>query len=296
MVTTISPKFAHLPNAIIREIIAYTGATFKKRNGKYMGQIPRHDPRYALLRTIPQKHILFSTNTAYTYFCSTAFLLKNKKNDIYLRVSGLTYYGDNKKSRINTKLTVYDGNKSARIYEYDEDQISFTKEMELWKEDTASFAKKVKQRKEANNQLWICSTMFLVVANNASCHIVIVDVATDGPLLAIHTSIPLPKGLWRIWSWLNEKEFVVVIVIVLGDMFLCCFIKRYTNFLMAVITFRHRRHCHRRHLHGGDYANERDIRDKFCVLDGQSMGRTIRACRWSYTPCALNTLNTSVWP
>ncbi len=163
MVTTISPKFAHLPNAIIREIIAYTGVTFKKRNGKYMGQIPQCDPRYALLRTIPPKHILTSTNISYTYFCSTAFLLKNKKNDIYLRVSGLTY-SDNKQSCINTKLTVYDGNKSARIYEYDENQISFAKEMKLWQEDTASFAKKVKQRKEAKNQLWICSTMFLVVA------------------------------------------------------------------------------------------------------------------------------------
>jgi hypothetical protein len=53
--TTISNKFAYLPNAIIREIIAYTGAKFKKRNGKYMGQIPRNDPRYALLLKIPPK-------------------------------------------------------------------------------------------------------------------------------------------------------------------------------------------------------------------------------------------------
>ena len=149
LTTTISPNFAYLPNAIIREIIAYTGATFKKRNGKYMGQIPQYDPRYALLRTIPPKHILFSTHTSYTYFCSTVLLLKNNRIDIYLRVSGLTY-GDSKKNRINTKLTVYDGNKSARIYEYDENQISFAKEMKLWK--------------EAKNQLWICSTMFLVVA------------------------------------------------------------------------------------------------------------------------------------
>ena len=51
----LSPKFAYLPNGIIREIVAYTGATFKKRNGKYMGQIPKTDPRFALLLKIPKK-------------------------------------------------------------------------------------------------------------------------------------------------------------------------------------------------------------------------------------------------
>ena len=34
----ISPIFAYLPNGIIREIVSYTGATYKKRNGKYIGQ------------------------------------------------------------------------------------------------------------------------------------------------------------------------------------------------------------------------------------------------------------------
>ena len=31
---TVSPIFANLPNGIIREIVSYTGATYKKRNGK----------------------------------------------------------------------------------------------------------------------------------------------------------------------------------------------------------------------------------------------------------------------
>ena len=49
----LSNVFAHLPNGIIRYIVAYTGATYKKRNGKYMGQIPKNDPRYEILRTRP---------------------------------------------------------------------------------------------------------------------------------------------------------------------------------------------------------------------------------------------------
>ena len=51
MVTNI---FAYLPNGIIREIISYTGAKYKKRNGKYMGQISKDDPRYAIIKNIPR--------------------------------------------------------------------------------------------------------------------------------------------------------------------------------------------------------------------------------------------------
>ena len=59
----ISTKFAYLPNGIIRNIIVYTGATYKKRNGKYMGQIPKSDIRYKLLLNIPRNVVL---NTGYT--------------------------------------------------------------------------------------------------------------------------------------------------------------------------------------------------------------------------------------
>ena len=52
------PNFAHLPNGIIREIISYTGATYKKRNGKYMGQILKSDIRYKLLLKIPRNVVL----------------------------------------------------------------------------------------------------------------------------------------------------------------------------------------------------------------------------------------------
>jgi hypothetical protein len=75
---TVSNKFAHLPNGIIREIVAYTGATFKKRNGKYMGQIPKDDLRYALLHTIPKKIITFAHNCANSYIN----LKQNSENNL----------------------------------------------------------------------------------------------------------------------------------------------------------------------------------------------------------------------
>jgi hypothetical protein len=53
----LSKKFAYLPNGIIREIISYTGATYKRRNGKYIGQIPKNDPRYAIIKKIPKMEI-----------------------------------------------------------------------------------------------------------------------------------------------------------------------------------------------------------------------------------------------
>jgi hypothetical protein len=57
--TTVSNVFAHLPNGIISEIVSYTGTTYKKRNGKYMGQIPKNDPRYAIIETVPKMRITF---------------------------------------------------------------------------------------------------------------------------------------------------------------------------------------------------------------------------------------------
>ena len=52
--------FAHLPNGIIRHIVSYTGATYKKRNGKYIGQIPKDDQRYAKLNTIPNRLVSYT--------------------------------------------------------------------------------------------------------------------------------------------------------------------------------------------------------------------------------------------
>ena len=68
--TTVSKKFAHLPNGIIRHIVSYTGATYKKRNGKYMGQIPKDDPRYAILNTKPKSYMnyaSYSDHLPYSY-------------------------------------------------------------------------------------------------------------------------------------------------------------------------------------------------------------------------------------
>jgi hypothetical protein len=43
-----------LPTELNNRILEYAGK-IKWRNGKYMGQIPKDDERYAILRTIPQK-------------------------------------------------------------------------------------------------------------------------------------------------------------------------------------------------------------------------------------------------
>jgi hypothetical protein len=118
--------FAYLPNGIIREIVAYTGATFKRRNGKYIGQISKNDPRYALLYKIPPKIIVSQQITPlYTNFASTVLLFKNDRFDIYtikLQVSGLIW-GKNKNTIVTTRLMVDDGNSPVRYYEYDEDDV-----------------------------------------------------------------------------------------------------------------------------------------------------------------------------
>ena len=93
-------KFAYLPNGIIREIIAYTGATYKKRNGKYMGQIPKTDPRFALLLKIPKKKIIVNdhlvSNLNCKYFNSWVNLTRIHERcfTIRLAVFGITYIND----------------------------------------------------------------------------------------------------------------------------------------------------------------------------------------------------------
>ena len=104
----ISTKFAYLPNCIIREIIAYTGAKYKKRNGKYMGQIPKNDPRFTLLSNIPKKHIDIHVNDGYTYSSSKVILLKDDRYDIYtieLHVTGIIYKNNQSKLRKGNPTT-----------------------------------------------------------------------------------------------------------------------------------------------------------------------------------------------
>jgi hypothetical protein len=86
--TTVSKKFAHLPNGIIRHIVSYTGATYKKRNGKYMGQIPKDDPRYAILNTIPRGDTAFapySDHLPYSYATNYVEFNRNSpKSNCYM--------------------------------------------------------------------------------------------------------------------------------------------------------------------------------------------------------------------
>lgn len=88
MTTPISNKFAHLPNGIIRHIVSYTGVTYKKRNGKYMGQIHKNDPRYAKLNTIPKKFVSYSpysNRLPWSYATSYVELKKHsQKSDCYM--------------------------------------------------------------------------------------------------------------------------------------------------------------------------------------------------------------------
>ena len=77
--TTVSNKFAFLPNGIIRHIISYTGATYKKRNGKYIGQIPKNDQRYAKLNTIPNRNVSYTPYTNYLPWSYATSYIELKK-------------------------------------------------------------------------------------------------------------------------------------------------------------------------------------------------------------------------
>ena len=126
----ISPIFAHLPNGIIREIVAYTGASYKKRNGKYMGQIPRTDPRYALLSAIPQKTSWFHARPDFSpncvFYSSSVFLSRITDTcpiRVRLEVFGSKYTNDrycgNQESiRYELQITRRHGIMLSEIYDY----------------------------------------------------------------------------------------------------------------------------------------------------------------------------------
>ena len=144
----ISTKFAYLPNGIIRNIIAYTGATYKKRNGKYMGQIPKSDIRYVLLLTIPTKMIwteISQDRSTYQYFQSSVILTRiNDETDrfdlnpsVYLYMYIIKYTNDPRFGNLETinydvKICDWKGNKRTEIFEYyryDEKYDKFLAEM-----------------------------------------------------------------------------------------------------------------------------------------------------------------------
>ena len=141
----ISTQFAYLPNGIIRHIVAYTGATYKKRNGKYMGQIPKDDRRYALLLTIPTKSIWTNIHTGnrstLVYFHSYVRLARiNDPTDrfdllpsVYLDVHGMKFIDDPLLGNLETieydiRVCDWKGNERKETfvyYRYDEKYDQF---------------------------------------------------------------------------------------------------------------------------------------------------------------------------
>ncbi len=76
-----SIQLAKLPDDIIREIAQYTG--LKNRNGKYMVQIPKNDPRYSILEQIPSKKI-FSESKHEPHFMVCVTLTREYNPDYYI--------------------------------------------------------------------------------------------------------------------------------------------------------------------------------------------------------------------
>jgi len=114
----LSTKFAKLPNDIMREIAQYVGV--KYRNGKYMVQIPKDDPRYRILSQIPRKKIFSEPNHEPNFMvCVTLTRQDNRDNYIYLDVSTFIW-GD--EHYINYNLYVVDKKKlcNRRNYHYSE--------------------------------------------------------------------------------------------------------------------------------------------------------------------------------
>ena len=133
----ISTKFAHLPNGIIREIVAYTGATYKKRNGKYMGQIPKNEIRYAVLLTIPKKRIWTSIHPDHSrnmvYFKSSVNLTRPYHHQrwtsfgdfppsVVMDVHGCTYTNDfclGNRETIEYKLRIVGRTRKEHNYSFE---------------------------------------------------------------------------------------------------------------------------------------------------------------------------------
>ncbi len=174
----ISPIFAYLPNGIIREIVSYTGATYKKRNGKYMGQIPKEDTRYTLLCTIPPIGTLYhNENPSFNFNCNVDLTRKphfEGQTKIFYEIVG--YHHDDEDKILYT-LTMY-GNLSFdhREYEYKEiihpnansvrlqlEKVSLelgTVRLEL--DTIGERMKRYKRRILFDKNIVICCTMFLV--------------------------------------------------------------------------------------------------------------------------------------
>ena len=118
---TLSNKFAHLPNGIIHSIIEYSGIVIKISNGKRMFQIPKTDPRYELLRTIPEKRIIFYYDPVIEnqQFSTYVTLHINDRKLVLIDVSGM-YFNGEEHINYNWYFVNYDNIKSRRNYHYRE--------------------------------------------------------------------------------------------------------------------------------------------------------------------------------
>jgi len=113
--TTLSNKFALLPNGIIREIVAYAGLILKMRNGKIMIQIPKDDPRYTQLQTIPAKTILYECRRDFFAYVTLTRKENKHHHHIYMEVSQFAHKG---KELLNYNFYVDDEISKTRYRNY----------------------------------------------------------------------------------------------------------------------------------------------------------------------------------
>lgn len=119
----LSTKFAKLPNEIIREISQYVGV--KYRNGKYMVQIPKDDPRYHILDQIPPKKIYYEPNNKPNFLvCVILSRQDNRDNYIYLDVSNFIWSEERMSSTTNdTSVRVYEEYINYNLYVVDKKKL-----------------------------------------------------------------------------------------------------------------------------------------------------------------------------
>ena len=159
----ISPLFAYLPNGIIREIVAFTGATYKKRNGKYMGQIPKTDPRNDLLLKIPKKNDYLVSNPNCKYFTSWVNLTSidergNMRLTVQLTVFGVTYtndpvFGNRETIDYTCRMWDWKGNTRFENYEYYPNNNKCDDMIEKIQSEIVEIKKRILMRKKEINLL-----------------------------------------------------------------------------------------------------------------------------------------------
>jgi len=124
----LSHIFTQLPNGIIREIVQYAGLALKKRNGKYMGQIPKDDSRYYMLSQLPAKNKDVYSSPEYApdfVACVTLTRQDNPDHYIYFDVFTITMIMEESEGEflkdkyyINYNLTVVDKKNTSNRRNY----------------------------------------------------------------------------------------------------------------------------------------------------------------------------------